>query len=120
MKAAHAMSFGAELRADGGVRFALWAPSQARVLVQRVVDETHCSERRPMHRGADGWHQCLWPEAAAGMHYRFETDDGKVLPDPASRCNPLGVHGPSEVIDPRAYEWSDGDWSGLPWHEITL
>jgi 1,4-alpha-glucan branching enzyme len=47
MRAAHAMRFGAELLAGGGVRFALWAPSQPQVTLQHVVDSTHCLERRP-------------------------------------------------------------------------
>ncbi len=73
-----------------------------------------------MQRSADGWHHCVWPEAAPGMRYRFDIGQGRVLPDPASRYNPLGVHGPSEVIDPLDHEWADGDWSGLPWHEATV
>ena len=120
MRAAHAMRFGAELLAGGGVRFALWAPSQPQVTLQHVVDGTHCLERRPMRRHVDGWHECIWPEAAAGMRYRFELGQGRVLPDPASRFNPQGVHGPSEVTDPHAYDWADGGWTGLPWHQVTL
>jgi len=120
MRVAHAMHFGAELLREDGVRFALWAPSKERVEVQRFVDGNHCIERRPMQRSAEGWHHCVWPEAAAGMRYRFDIGQGRVLPDPASRCNPLGVHGPSEVIDPLDHEWTDGDWTGLPWHEATV
>lgn len=120
MRAAHAMRFGAELLAGGGVRFALWAPSQPQVTLQHVVDGTHCLERRPMRRHVDGWHECIWPDAAAGMRYRFELGQGRVLPDPASRFNPQGVHGPSEVTDPHAYDWADGGWTGLPWHQVTL
>ena len=42
------------------------------------------------------------------------------MPDPASRYNPEDVHGPSEVVDPGAFEWSDGDWSGRPWEDAVL
>ena len=36
------------------------------------------------------------------------------LPDPASRFQPEGPHGPSEVVDPAAFRWTDGDWAGVP------
>ena len=42
------------------------------------------------------------------------------MPDPASRYQPEDVHGPSEVVDPRAYTWADADWRGRPWHETVL
>ncbi len=42
------------------------------------------------------------------------------MPDPASRFQPEGLHGPSEVIDPEAYAWSDTDWRGRPWEEMVL
>jgi maltooligosyltrehalose trehalohydrolase len=120
LKAAHAMRFGAELLGDGGVRFALWAPRLAHVAVEQVGAEAQAIESRPMRRAGDGWHECVWPEAAAGMHYRFDIGQGRVVPDPASRCNPRGVHGPSEVVDARAYEWADHGWTGLPWHQATV
>jgi malto-oligosyltrehalose trehalohydrolase len=42
------------------------------------------------------------------------------VPDPASRFQPLDVHGPSEVIDPAEYEWNDADWRGRPWEECVV
>jgi maltooligosyltrehalose trehalohydrolase len=42
------------------------------------------------------------------------------MPDPASRANPDDIHGPSEVIDPLAYEWDDEAWRGRPWNEAAL
>ena len=51
---------------------------------------------------------------------RYEIIDGELLvPDPASRQNPLGVFSPSAVVDPLQFEW-DGDWSGRPWNEVVL
>jgi maltooligosyltrehalose trehalohydrolase len=120
MRAAHAMRFGAELLEQGGVRFALWAPARPRVTVELVYSQGGCIERRPMQRGVEGWHECVWTEAGPGTLYRFDVGQGRGVPDPASRCNPLGVHGPSEVVDPHAYEWGDGDWRGLAWHRATV
>ena len=57
---------------------------------------------------------------AAGTRYRFRIDGGRRVPDPASRCNPTDVHGPSEVIDPHAYDWARRRWRGRPWHEAVV
>jgi maltooligosyltrehalose trehalohydrolase len=72
----------------------------------------------------DGWHEVTVASAAAGARYRFAVyaDDHKrwLVPDPASRCNPDGVHAASAVIDPNAYRWSDAAWRGRPWTEAVL
>jgi malto-oligosyltrehalose trehalohydrolase len=112
----HRMPFGAELRADGAVRFRLWAPAQDRVM----LEFGDLSETAAMTALPDGWHEHVVAGAAAGMRYRFRLEDGTAVPDPASRHQPQDVHGPSEVIDPAAYAWRDGDWRGRPWHEAVL
>jgi maltooligosyltrehalose trehalohydrolase len=62
----------------------------------------------------DGYFSGLVAEAAAGSRYRFRLDDEPSLyPDPTSRFQPEGVHGPSEVIDPSAYAWHDTAWQGV-------
>jgi maltooligosyltrehalose trehalohydrolase len=53
-------------------------------------------------------------EAQAGSLYGFRLDDEpKIYPDPASRFQPQGIHGPSEVVDPAQFAWSDQDWPGV-------
>ena len=100
------MPFGAELGPDGAVRFRLWAPEQQRVrLVLEGQDETLAMEPR-----SDGWHELATGGARAGTQYCFELANGMRVPDPASRYQPRDVHGPSEVIDPAAYQWRDGSW----------
>jgi maltooligosyltrehalose trehalohydrolase len=54
------------------------------------------------------------PEAAAGALYRFRLDGQGPFPDPASRFQPEGPHGPSEVVDPTAFRWTDSAWKGRP------
>src|SRR5206468_1916070 len=62
----------------------------------------------------NGYFMGLTPGARAGVRYRFRLDGEEYLyPDPASRFQPEGPHGPSEVIDPRSFTWSDRDWPGL-------
>jgi malto-oligosyltrehalose trehalohydrolase len=112
----HTMPFGAELRADGKVRFRLWAPAQKRIsLVLGGKGNT-----RPMQPLDNGWHELITDGASAGTLYRFELEDGLLVPDPASRYQPNDVHGPSQVMDPCAFRWSDLAWRGRPWHETAI
>jgi malto-oligosyltrehalose trehalohydrolase len=67
-----------------------------------------------------GWYGLETDAARAGSLYRYRIDGGAEVTDPASRYNPGGVHGPSEVIDPSAYLWQDDDWQAPPWHAAVL
>jgi malto-oligosyltrehalose trehalohydrolase len=111
----HRMPFGCEPKSDGTSRFRLWAPAQERVSL--IVEGRDGA--MPMQALPDGWHE-LTARVAAGEQYRFQLTDGTSVPDPASRYQPLDVHGPSEVIDPGAYAWQDADWKGRPWHEAIF
>jgi malto-oligosyltrehalose trehalohydrolase len=113
---AHAMPFGAELQADGGVRFRLWAPKLERIELRL---HEHGSDL-PLQRDPEGWHTLTTRHAAPGTRYRFVLPDGAAVPDPASRFQPEDVHGPSEVIDPHAYRWRDAQWRGRPWNEAVV
>ena len=118
MKHAHTMPFGARVLPHGGVRFGLWAPSQAQVMLELVDgDEV---EAHALQRDAEGWHTLTVTSAVAGARYRFRLPDGLAVPDPASRRNPDGVHEASEVVDPEAYDWQDDAWHGRPWHEAVI
>ena len=78
-----------------------------------------------MARLDGGWFELVSDQARAGTQYQFVVDDQTAeghpaVPDPASRFQPQGVHGPSEVVDAAAYEWRDGDWRGRPWNEAVI
>ncbi|VTU30633.1 malto-oligosyltrehalose trehalohydrolase [Variovorax sp. PBL-E5] len=118
MKHAHRMPFGAELLDGGGVRFRLWAPATAQVALEWA--RKGAWRTAPMARDDAGWHEATLAEAAAGDRYRYLLPDGLHVPDPASRRNPEDVHGPSEVIDPRAHAWTDTHWTGRPWREAVV
>lgn len=108
------MPFGAEF-IDGGVRFRLWAPGASRVdLCLEPDSETE------MTRLPDGFYECHRDDLAAGARYGFRLDSDLVVPDPASRCNPDGVHEPSELIDAAAFDWQDAAWQGRPWNEAVV
>jgi maltooligosyltrehalose trehalohydrolase len=113
MKRAHDMPFGAAPRGDGQFDFGLWAPGEARVMLE-VGDAA-----APMRRTGDGWHR-LTLEADPGARYRFRLADDVVVPDPASRFNPDDVHGASQLVDPGTYHWRDAAWRGRPWEEAVV
>ena len=93
---------GAELAAEG-VHFRVWAPGHRTLSV--VIDDRDFT----LEREADGHFSALIPGIGAGARYRFRLGD-ELFPDPASRFQPEGPHGPSEVVDP-AFEWSE--WRGV-------
>jgi maltooligosyltrehalose trehalohydrolase len=63
---------------------------------------------------AGGYHEGFAPRAGAGTLYRFELDSDPLrYPDPASRYQPEGPHGPSQVVDPNAFRWTDNSWTGV-------
>lgn len=68
----------------------------------------------PLQPEEGGYFCGLVPDAAAGTLYRYRLDGGEAYPDPASRFQPEGPHGPSQVVDPGAFRWTDGGWRGVP------
>ncbi len=95
---------------DRGVaRFRVWAPNVQRV---EVVFEAPDARRVPMTRQADGHHIAKMDDVAAGALYRYSLDGRGPFPDPASRYQPQGPHGPSMVVDASSYAWRDAGWRG--------
>lgn len=117
MKRKHHMPFGAECQADGSVRFRLWAPG---VNAVSVVLGGSADAQLPMSATGEGWFELVTTAARAGTEYQFKVCDKHLVPDPASRFQPTGVHGPSEIVDPTAFEWSDANWRARPWNEAVI
>ena len=110
----HAMPFGAQVLAEGGVRFRLWAPAA------RTVDLVIAGRARPMQKQDAGWFELTDRDAAPGTLYQYRIDSKQLVPDPASRFQPNDVDGPSEVIDPSRYPWKDAGWRSRPWPEAVI
>ncbi len=107
---------GALGRADGGCLFRVWAPHRSRVQVLLEGDK----EREVLLCAREhGYHEGWCEDVAPGDLYRFHLDEKIVRPDPASRAQPRGVHGPSMVVD-SSFEWSDDRWRGLPLAEYVF
>ncbi len=110
------MPFGATALGEGGTLFQLYAPAAERIELELTREKL----RLPMERSADGWFRLHVSLADAGTLYSFVLPDGLRVPDPASRFQPEGVHGPSEVIAPGDYHWRDEQWRGKPWQQMVL
>lgn len=117
MKRKHEMPFGAEYQEDGSVRFRLWAPNASSATV--ILNGPQGSELAMASVG-DGWFEVVSQDASAGSLYQFKLNDQQLVPDPASRFQPSGVHGPSEVIGASLFEWNDDNWRGRPWSEAVI
>ncbi len=98
-------SLGASLK-TAGTEFRVWAPHC------RTVDVLFEGRAPVALRGADGLFEGLVPDARAGSRYRYRLDGERDRPDPVSRWQPDGVHGPSMVVDPGDFPWTDGAFGG--------
>ena len=113
------MPFGATVLPGGGVRFRLYAPSATHVAIHLEMPGTSETLQRTLVRTESGFHEIDLIEAGPGTRYSFSID-GLHAPDPAARYAPDGVHGPSVVVDPAAYEWRSDSWRGRPWPETIF
>jgi maltooligosyltrehalose trehalohydrolase len=108
-KLARRLPVGAEVLPGGGVHFRVWAPRRTRVEVVFEDDGAAFG----LEREEGGYFSALVGRAQAGALYRFRLDgDDYLYPDPASRFQPRGPHGPSRVVDPASFRWTDETWKG--------
>ncbi len=115
----HAYRFGAALDSAGGAAFRFFAPAATAVAV--VVRDAAGERETPLQAHADGWFSARDSHARAGTVYGFRIDGADaIVPDPASRFQPDGVHGLSEIVDPSSFAWSQDAWTGRPWNEIVF
>src|SRR5438067_5382988 len=101
---------GAEVLASGGVQFRVWAPRRRRLEVELVGGprggDPHHPEVIRLEAEEDGYFAGVAPHAAQGTLYRYRLGS-KSVPDPASRFQPDGPDGPSMVVDPTRFPWTD-------------
>jgi maltooligosyltrehalose trehalohydrolase len=112
------LSLGAIPLPGQGYRFVVWAPAEKSLSVRRPSGGD--DGLVPMRSLADGYFEAEIKDFAPGERYFFRFEDGRERPDPASRFQPEGVHGPSEGIYLDDFNWTDSSWKGLPLDESVF
>jgi len=96
--------------------FRVWAPTATRVMLRLMTQ----GATQDLEMRREGEHFSLRAPAHAGDRYFYVVDEHKPVPDPVSRFLPEGVHGPTAIVDPSAFHWSDQNWPGLPLQDYVI
>lgn len=99
-----------------GIRFRVWAP-KARSVSLRVTGEP---DDIPMIAEPNGYFTAFLVHRETGTRYSYVLDENRIRPDPVSRFQPEGVHGPSEVVDAESFQWEDQGWKGIRPEEMIF
>jgi maltooligosyltrehalose trehalohydrolase len=102
---------GASRLPGGDWAFVLWAPLQDHVSVHLLGPRERLIE---LEKDERGYHFAVVDEVDSDARYFYRLNRARELPDPASRFQPEGVHGPSQVVDSGAFRWSGREWTGIP------
>ncbi|MGZ7064619.1 MAG: malto-oligosyltrehalose trehalohydrolase, partial [Candidatus Angelobacter sp.] len=108
-------TLGANLAGDS-CDFRVWAPS-AKGVTLRLMNEDGSQDWAM--QSSDGFFT-LQAFARPGDRYFYIVDQNKPVPDPVSRLLPEGVHGPTEIIDPEKFVWTDSNWRGLRLRDYVI
>src|ERR1051325_11233645 len=108
------LAVGAEV-APGGTHFRVWAPKVDSVAVElcdRIDFSSPEIRTAALQREAHGYFSAFVPGVGTGAFYKFRISSGS-FPDPASRFQPEGPHGPSQIVDSSRFRWTDQSWPGV-------
>lgn len=109
---------GATVLPEGAVRFGVWAP-RARRVAAVIAGVGGATTLAPLGHVGDGMFEAVVDGIGAGTDYCYRLDDHD-RPDPVSRHQPMGVHGPSRIVDPSAFVWTDGAWRGREMADLVI
>jgi len=111
---ARRFAIGAEVITGGGTDFRVWAPKSSSVAVEIGSDRnlTEGLRKIELEPEGEGYFRGYVGDCGEGMFYKYKLDGGS-FPDPGSRFQPEGPHGPSQIVDPSRYEWHDEGWGGV-------
>ncbi len=109
------LDLGARLLGDARCEFRVWAPAVDRVELHIVGPD---DRRVRLEKNENGYHEAVVDRVTDGTRYFFAVGNNE-RPDPASRLQPKGVHGPSQVVG-REFQWSDADWKNIPLEEYVI
>ncbi|MDT7041704.1 malto-oligosyltrehalose trehalohydrolase [Candidatus Nitronereus thalassa] len=112
-----ALDLGATTLDSTTVQFRVWAPMAQRVSVKFF---TQSLKPHLLKKDKEGYWEAKVAGVKPGTTYKYVIDDELERPDPASRYQPEGVHGPSQIISPQNFSWNDQGWKGLPLEEYII
>src|SRR4051812_43371169 len=107
------LPIGVELNNDGEAHARVWAPDRESVELVIYGRGNDIERTVSLEPEDDGYFSASVADLRPGTRYRFRLDRGEAFPDPASRYQPEGPHGPSQIVDPTAFRWTDTRWPGL-------
>src|SRR6267378_668001 len=121
------LQFGASVLDGGKVQFRVWAPKMTTLAVRILRDQPRTipmTMTHPPDSESGTEFVATVPNVGEGMDYFYvlggESDGERQRPDPVSRWQPHGVHGPSRIVDPNSFRWSDQDWAGIPLKDFII
>ena len=110
------MQVGSKYLGNGQCEFTVWGPNLDSAAVQLVSQENRLIA---MEQQDGGYWTAIATEVQPGTCYFYQLNGGEFRPDPASHCQPEGVHGPSQVID-HQFDWTDQNWKGIPLESMII
>jgi maltooligosyltrehalose trehalohydrolase len=114
------LQFGASIRGDETVEFRVWAPNLANLAVRILGERPRIIPMTRSLNSEDSEFVAMVPHASERTDYFYVLDGGRERPDPVSRWQPQGVHGPSRVVNPASFHWSDQGWAGIPLKDFII
>ena len=111
------MMVGARYQDSGACEFVVWAPLATTVDLEIVAPQQRTIPMNVQERGY--WHTAI-DGLSPDTQYRFLLNKEKSRPDPASRFQPEGVHGPSQVINHQSFQWEDESWKGMELPQMIM
>lgn len=112
--------FGALCLENEGVSYRTWAPSRQELRI--VIQNQQGQEIRscPMQKDNDGFHVVTDPQGKAGDLYRIKIGKDDLIPDPSSHFQPLGIDGPSQVVNHQTYSWKTKNNSSISMRDLVI
>ncbi len=108
---------GATRTSDRTVRFRVWAPTPKVVELDLLGDAKRRTTMTPLGEGYVGVDV---GDVPPGSRYGYRLDGGPLRADPASRSQPADVEGPSAIVAPEQFVWSDHGWAGIAREQLVF
>jgi maltooligosyltrehalose trehalohydrolase len=112
------MELGARMIGSDKTSFKVWAPYAPKLSVKIFSRKT--TQIITLKKERNGYFSGTAENVCNGDRYYYKFGDGRELPDPVSRFQPEGVHGPSQIIDPLTFLWKDKNWKGVPLKDLII